>query len=156
MTAGWTSSARLQGDALVYRAGSLAWLDGGPVYTDRLPSSSGAGEMFFTYGPLALLLFVPLSILPLSLAFVLLAVLSWVAIYGALVLWCRANDWATRDALLVGLGLALVASLTTPVVDHLQIGQVNAFMCSSRRWISCCLGPRGHAASSWDSRLRSS
>lgn len=35
---------------------------------------------------------------------------------------------AIRDSLLVGLLFTLAASLTTPVRDHLMIGQVNAFL----------------------------
>ena len=86
ITTGWSTNVVAQGDALVYRAGSLAWLDGHEVYTERLNLELGAGSMFFTYGPLALLLFVPLAVLPLSAAFVALAVVSWLFLLGALVL----------------------------------------------------------------------
>lgn len=36
--------------------------------------------MFFTYGPLGLLLFMPISVLPVHPSFALLAVLSWLAL----------------------------------------------------------------------------
>ena len=128
ITTGWSTNVVAQGDALVYRAGSLAWLDGHEVYTERLNLELGAGSMFFTYGPLALLLFVPLAVLPLSAAFVALAVVSWLFLLGALVLWCRALGLGRRDAWLVGLAATVVASATGPVIDHLGYGQVNSLL----------------------------
>lgn len=126
--AGWSTGVRVQGDALVYRAGARAFLDGNSIYTDRLSLEFGAGEMFFTYGPLALLLFVPITILPPSASFVVLAVVSWVALWLALSLWCRVTGWFGPHWVTAGLAAAVVASMTTPVIDHLQIGQVNALL----------------------------
>ena len=119
---------RAQGDTLVYRAGALAWMDGRPVYTDPLTLELQAGQMFFTYGPLALGIFAPLAALPVDLSFAVLAVLSWLALLAALIVWCRSLEWSRRDPVLIGLACTLLLGLTIPMQHHLYFGQVNAFL----------------------------
>lgn len=123
-----SGAVRAQGDTLVYRAGALAWMDGRPVYTDPLTLELGAGEMFFTYGPLALVIFAPLAALPVDVSFAVLAVLSWLALLAALLVWCRHLEWSRREPWLAGLGCTVLLGLTIPMQHHLYFGQVNAFL----------------------------
>ena len=125
---GWNGGVRVQGDALVYRAGARAWLDGAPVYRHPLPLEFSAGEMSFTYGPLALVVFAPLTELPAAASFAVLAVASWLALWASMSLWCRAVGLVRHNMWWAGLVATGVASLSTPVLDHLRLGQVNCLL----------------------------
>lgn len=65
-------------DFQVYRLGAQAWLHGTPIY-GRLPLVGGK-ELLFTYPPAAAVIFVPLAVLPLSLATVVFGALSLLAL----------------------------------------------------------------------------
>jgi len=77
---GWVFDLQLGVDSAVYRAGAITLLQGEPLYE----SNTLAPEPFwallpFTYPPTAALLFVPLAVLPLQVAWGVLSAVSLVA-----------------------------------------------------------------------------
>ncbi|OLT39555.1 hypothetical protein BJF85_25575 [Saccharomonospora sp. CUA-673] len=77
---GWIFDLQLGVDSAVYRAGAITLLQGDPLYE----SNTLAPEPFwallpFTYPPTAALLFVPLAVLPLQVAWGVLSAVSLVA-----------------------------------------------------------------------------
>ncbi|WP_116052060.1 glycosyltransferase 87 family protein [Amycolatopsis palatopharyngis] len=74
---GWLADWRLGVDSAVYRAGALTLLQGEPLYeANTLDPEPWWALLPFTYPPTAALLFVPLAILPIQVAWGVLAAAS--------------------------------------------------------------------------------
>ncbi len=125
---GFSTHIAVQGDALVYRAGVNAWLTGQPVYQDKLELALGAGEMYFTYTPLALPLLAPIAVVSISVGAVILTVASVLALWAwartALKTLAPTSDLPAWAPVVI----TLVLCITGPMRDHLHIGQVNVFL----------------------------
>jgi alpha-1,2-mannosyltransferase len=107
-------------DGRVYRDAARALLDREEIYTGRFQG------LPFTYPPFALLVFVPLALVPENAATLLMFVVSAGALL-AVVRWCQ--DYATRGRagswwLTVALA-APVAVVVEPVRTTFSLGQVN-------------------------------
>jgi alpha-1,2-mannosyltransferase len=105
-------------DLAVYRLGADVWRTGGNLY-GRLPTTS----LPFTYPPIAAVLLVPLTWVPLWFASVLVTVVS----VGALSLAVRSvlgsTGWRPRGSELAA--VVAFAVLLEPVRETLRLGQVN-------------------------------
>lgn len=123
---GFSAQVAVQGDELVYRAGVRAWLQGGSVYQGRLDLESGAGSMYFTYPPLALPVLAILALLPLAASAIVLTLASVAALLAWTHVWTKAA-WPNAPTW-TPLAAALVLLATRPMIDHLNIGQVNVFL----------------------------
>lgn len=111
-------------DLQVYRLGGRAWLDGTQLYGVLLPAAADQW-LPFTYPPLAAVLFVPLTLLPLPAALAVLTAASLAALAFVAGLVARRVGWRPRLGL-VGVGGALVVGLALePVRETLWFGQVN-------------------------------
>ncbi|MGW7534608.1 glycosyltransferase 87 family protein [Amycolatopsis sp. NPDC054798] len=83
---GWTHDWNLGVDSAVYRAGALQLLHGDNLYdANTLPTEPGWALLPFTYPPTAALLFAPLALVPVQVAWGFLTVVS----LGALALSVR-------------------------------------------------------------------
>jgi alpha-1,2-mannosyltransferase len=110
-------------DGRVYRDAARAFLDREDVYSGRFQG------LPFTYPPFALLVFVPLALVPENAATLLMFTASSAALV-AVVRWCQ--DYATRGRagtwwLTVALA-APVAVAVEPVRTTLSLGQVNVLL----------------------------
>jgi alpha-1,2-mannosyltransferase len=110
-------------DGRVYRDAARAFLDREDVYSGRFQG------LPFTYPPFALLVFVPLALVPENAATLLMFAASSAALV-AVVRWCQ--DYATRGRagswwLTVALA-APVAVAVEPVRTTLSLGQVNVVL----------------------------
>jgi alpha-1,2-mannosyltransferase len=77
---GWLLDWRLGVDSAVYRAGAVTLLHGEPLYNaSTLGPEPWWALLPFTYPPTAALLFVPLAVLPIQLAWGVLAAISFLA-----------------------------------------------------------------------------
>lgn len=119
------------GDTAVYQAGASALMHGQPLYdSDTLPSEPSYAQLPFTYAPFAALVFVPLVVFPVQIAWGLLGVLSDLALAGVAYLVLR--KVARRPAWLSpAWGAAVVfgvTQVTAPVTGTLGYGQVNAVL----------------------------
>jgi len=69
-------------DLRVYRAGGYAWLHDVPLYSDRFPALIGVSQpLQFTYPPMSAILFIPMALLPFTMALVLHEVVSVAALF---------------------------------------------------------------------------
>jgi len=114
-------------DLGVYLLGGDAWRHGLPVYDQTVSSQWGTG--YFTYPPVTLLVFAPLSVLPHGTVHAVMAVagvLSLIAVVWLVLrsLGCRSSAGTTGLAL----GLAGAALWVQPVYDSLQQGQINLML----------------------------
>jgi alpha-1,2-mannosyltransferase len=113
-------------DLRVYRAAAADLLDHGSPYTTTYTSS----HLLFTYPPLALLLFTPLSFGSLP----LVKALWWLVNEAALtlVLWValeEALSMPRRRALLFATGIGAVATIALePLRSNLDYGQINLIL----------------------------
>lgn len=115
-------------DLDVYRTGGQVFRDGGDLYGELPPLAEGA-HLPFTYPPLSAELFSVFTVVPLSVASVLVS-LATVACLGLVVyLVLQATTGHTRAELwwLTAAVLA-VALWTGPVRETLGFGQVNVFL----------------------------
>lgn len=115
-------------DFHVYREGAQALLDGDNLYT-RDYEVRGI-TLPFTYPPLAAMLFVPLTWVPLMLGAAL-----WTVITAALLWWCMVivlrhslPKLADRDHRMVASWLLPVALLFEPVRETFGFGQINVLL----------------------------
>ncbi|AXB47063.1 glycosyltransferase 87 family protein [Amycolatopsis albispora] len=77
---GWLLDWRLGVDSAVYRAGALTLLNGDPLYESNTLSTEPWWALLpFTYPPTAALLFVPLAIMPIQVAWGVLTAISILA-----------------------------------------------------------------------------
>ncbi len=132
---GWLFDWRLGVDSAVYRAGAITLLHGDPLYdANTLPPEPWWALLPFTYPPTAALLFVPLAILPVQIAWGVLTAISVLAM--ALVIrvaigslptppavrrWWSSPARATLVFSLVMLGLE-------PVWRTIFLGQINLIL----------------------------
>ncbi|WP_317495581.1 glycosyltransferase 87 family protein [Haloechinothrix sp. LS1_15] len=134
--AGWLHDWRLGVDSAVYRAGAVALLSGDPLYDSMsLPAEPWWALLPFTYPPPATVLFLPLTLLPVQLAWGAMAVLSILALalsirvtLGSLPWQRDLESWygrwgATPAAVTVLFTVALLA--IEPVWRTIALGQVN-------------------------------
>jgi alpha-1,2-mannosyltransferase len=106
-------------DSAVYRAGALAVTHGQPLYEPLLAlDPESAPGLPFTYPPIAALLFLPLTVLPAQLVWLLLAVGSVLAIWSVL----------RRFAGNVPFALLCVVPFLEPVWRLVSLGQINAVL----------------------------
>jgi alpha-1,2-mannosyltransferase len=124
---GWPTG----GDTAVYRAGAIALLEGTPLYdADVLPAEPDWARLPFTYPPTAALLFVPLVLVPIQVAWGISMALSALAMVA--VLWVILHRLPRRPAWLspgpgsVALGIGLL--VIEPVRVTLEYGQINVIL----------------------------
>ena len=112
-------------DLEVYRAGARTLLDGYPVYGPG-PLAGGPG-LPFTYPPPALLLFIPLVVLPAGIAHGLFFATSVTALAG--VLWIVLRALAPGREPMTAVAVAVVAATAClflePISSTLGYGQIN-------------------------------
>ena len=130
-------------DLSVYLMGGEAFRQGLPVYAEVLHGTYGDG--YFTYPPITLLIFGPLSGLPHSTVHFLMALLGVACLLATIWVSARMLGYE-HNAGLVGAALAIAgASLwLQPVYDSIDQGQVNLLimalvladyaLAGSRRW----------------------
>lgn len=114
-------------DDAVYRAGAWAVLHGKPLYEPlaTLPDWSQVRQLPFTYPPVAALLFTPLTLLPLQLAWGAMAVASTLAL-GFVV---RTGAGGARAAWTPAATAALLGAFALePVWRSFSLGQVNLLL----------------------------
>ncbi|WP_042413611.1 glycosyltransferase 87 family protein [Streptacidiphilus anmyonensis] len=124
---GWVLGWPMGFDDAVYRAGAWAVLHGKPLYEPlaTLPDWSQVRQLPFTYPPVAALLFTPLTLLPLQLAWGVMAVASTLALAFVVrtPLGVGKARWTPAAALtLVG------AFALEPVWRTFSLGQVNLLL----------------------------
>ena len=124
----WSRGWRLGIDDAVYRAGAWAVLHGEPLYGPlaALPPWPGARGLPFTYPPVAAVMFTPLTLLPLQLAWGLLAVASALAV--GFVTRVSAGDFASLRPAFAGPVIAAGVFALEPVWRTVGLGQVNAVL----------------------------
>jgi len=115
-------------DLRVYRNGGGAWLDGLPIYVDHFGSAMGGPDLPFTYPPVAVVLFSPLSVVPLPVAILVIAVLNLVALTVLCLVAARRVCGPGPLALRYGLGAAAVGTFFDPVRETLSFGQINLLL----------------------------
>lgn len=118
------ASIARQGDALVYLAGGRALLGGQPLYAERLELVYAEGSMPFTYPVFGAIVLSPFSLLQVDVAAICLAVLSVACLVGTLAICvqhAKLPSWAIPVAL-------PLATMSDPVTNHLQLGQVNLLL----------------------------
>jgi alpha-1,2-mannosyltransferase len=114
-------------DLTVYLMGGDAWLHGRPVYEQVMHGKLGAG--YFTYPPITLLLFGPLTLLPFGVAYATTLIVNLAALWGVVWLSLRAIG-CQGGAGMIGAAFALsgLALWLQPVHDSLDQGQVNLLL----------------------------
>jgi alpha-1,2-mannosyltransferase len=115
-------------DLRVYRNGGGAWLEGLPIYVDHFGSAMGGPDLPFTYPPVAVVLFSPLSVVPLPVAICVVAVLNLVALTVLCLVAARRVCGPGPLALRYGLGAAAVGTFFDPVRETLSFGQINLLL----------------------------
>jgi alpha-1,2-mannosyltransferase len=114
-------------DLTVYLMGGTAFRAGEPVYDRIVTSSFGVG--YFTYPPVTLLAFGPLSLLPPGVVHGLMVALNLVVLLGVVWLALRLLGYrASRGLVGLALGIGGVALWLQPVYDTIGQGQVNLLL----------------------------
>jgi alpha-1,2-mannosyltransferase len=110
-------------DLEVYRSGASAFLHGRDVYL----AHPRIIPLPFTYPPFAAVFFVPLAVLPDTVARVAMSLLSAAALVFSVLVLLRvaAPSWPARARWTVALALAAASPLIEPVRDTFRLGQVN-------------------------------
>jgi alpha-1,2-mannosyltransferase len=131
------SSYRIDLD--VYRMGSRLWLRGGDPYRNLLTTAQGA-RLWYTYPPIAVVLLVPLTVVPMWVSGVLLTVASIAALAVTLAAF-GVRGWPLLCVLPVALFLE-------PMWSTIDYGQINALLmvlvavdclAAAPRWPRGCL-----------------
>lgn len=114
-------------DLTVYLMGGKAFSSGHPVYQQVMHSSLGIG--YFTYPPVTLLIFGPLSDYSLGRVYAIMVVGGVLALWGTVWLAMRMAHFQ-RSSGFVGasLGIAAVALWLQPVHGTLDQGQINLLL----------------------------
>ena len=127
----WTSHGarfRLYGvDLDVYRIGARVWLSGGNLY-GTLPVTSQGSRLPFTYPPVAAVVFSPLSVIPMAVAFVALSLAGIAALAVALTAAVRTLPPGARMRAWGPAWLLPLALLLEPVRSTFIYGQVNLLL----------------------------
>ena len=114
-------------DLSVYLAGGEAFRHGDAVYSTEIHSDYGIG--FFTYPPVTLLLFAPLSFLPTNVVFALMLLLGVASLVGVIWLSLRlVGAVPGRGSVGASLAMAAGAIWLQPVFDTLYQGQINLIL----------------------------
>ncbi|GAA4418138.1 glycosyltransferase 87 family protein [Actinokineospora soli] len=116
-------------DLQVYRFGVEAWMAGGDPYGPMPPTSVGAA-LPYLYPPPSLIVFVPLTLVPLAVADVIATALTVVALVATIYV-VIARCWPRATAVDVAGATALVlpiALLLEPVRETLTFGQINIWL----------------------------
>ncbi|MDT7783989.1 MAG: alpha,2-mannosyltransferase [Pseudonocardiales bacterium] len=114
---GWLTGLHIGLDSTVYRAGAVAVLRGEALYDQLTAIPSWSMDLPFTYPPIASVLFTPLTLVPVQLAWALLAAASVLGVAAVL-------RWTSGPSPLLFL---LVFSLE-PVWRTIGFGQVNVLL----------------------------
>ncbi|PXY32370.1 glycosyltransferase 87 family protein [Prauserella muralis] len=133
--AGWLLDWRLGVDSAVYRAGALTLLQGEPLYDgNTLGPEPWWALLPFTYPPTAALFFVPLAVLPVQVAWGVVAAASFLAM--ALVIrvtigslprpWGDLPRWASPARTTLVFAVAFFA--IEPVWRTIFLGQINLIL----------------------------
>ena len=115
-------------DLDVYRVGGQVFRDGGDLYGE-LPQLADGSHLPFTYPPLSAQLFSLLTLVPLTVASILvtLATIAVLAYVVQLVL-TRTCDRPSRDLWWLTLAVTAVAMWSGPIRETIGFGQVNVFL----------------------------
>lgn len=116
-------------DLEVYRIGVQTWLDGGDIY-GSLPTTSEGIALPFIYPPFAALLMVPLTVVPMAVAWVMLLGLSVLSLGVTFYVVAR-RLWPSggRGAALSASSIALPLSFgLEPVLQTFEFGQINLLL----------------------------
>jgi alpha-1,2-mannosyltransferase len=114
-------------DFTVYLMGGDAWLNGRPVYEQVMHDELGAG--YFTYPPITLLLFAPLTLLPFGVAYAAALIVNFAALWGVVWLSLRSvGCHGTAGTIGAAFALTGLALWLQPVHDTLDQGQVNLLL----------------------------
>ncbi|GAB3584053.1 glycosyltransferase 87 family protein [Amycolatopsis endophytica] len=132
---GWVLDWRLGVDSAVYRAGAITLLHGDPLYdANTLPPEPWWALLPFTYPPTAALLFVPLGILPVQVAWGVLTAISVLAMalvvrvaIGSLPTPPAVRRWWSSPARATLL-FSLVMLGLEPVWRTIFLGQINLIL----------------------------
>ncbi|GAA3847462.1 glycosyltransferase 87 family protein [Amycolatopsis tucumanensis] len=132
---GWLLDWRLGVDSAVYRAGAITLLHGEPLYdANTLPPEPWWALLPFTYPPTAALLFVPLAILPVQIAWGVLTAISVLAMalvvrvaIGSLPTPPAVRRWWSSPARATLL-FSLVMLGLEPVWRTIFLGQINLIL----------------------------
>ncbi|MFB9923654.1 glycosyltransferase 87 family protein [Amycolatopsis halotolerans] len=113
-------------DLQVYRFGADAVLRGGDLY-GALPTTTAGSMLPFIYPPFAAILFSALAFPPLSVASVLLDVVSAASLWAVLYAVVRRlrQGWSRRTSAATASALAVAALAFEPVRSTLSFGQIN-------------------------------
>ncbi|MDQ0377319.1 glycosyltransferase 87 family protein [Amycolatopsis thermophila] len=132
---GWLVDWRLGVDSAVYRAGAITLLHGDPLYdANTLPPEPWWALLPFTYPPTAALLFVPLAILPVQIAWGVLTAISVLAMalvirvaIGSLPTPPAVRRWWSSPARATLLFSVVMLGLE-PVWRTIFLGQINLIL----------------------------
>jgi alpha-1,2-mannosyltransferase len=116
-------------DVDVYRLGAETFLKGHSIYTE-LPVSPEGGPLPYTYPPVSVVVFVPLGLLPPSIGFPMLAIVTALALIP-LVLAYRQGAPEFRTLLCkpwMVLAAAVALTVAHPVKNTLFWGQINVIL----------------------------
>lgn len=115
-------------DLDVYRLGAQVFRDGGDLY-GVLPDTRIGANLPFTYPPLAAVLFVPLTWMPLQVANAVFSLGSVAVLFGV-VATCVRDGFAASRGEAAWLAVALTSALVwlVPVRETIEFGQVNVYL----------------------------
>jgi alpha-1,2-mannosyltransferase len=114
-------------DFEIYRLGSLAWAHGDDPY-GVLPATSRGEHLPFTYPPFAVLAFLPTTLVPARVGFLILTVISTLLIFAVVLgflVALRGREKGLVLPVLVAIGVQLLAAGSDPVRSTLGYGQIN-------------------------------
>jgi alpha-1,2-mannosyltransferase len=114
-------------DLQVYRLGGRAWLDSTPLYGVLLPAAPDQW-LPFTYPPLAAVLFVPLTLIPLPAALAVLTAASLAALAFVAGVVAKRVGWQPRFGVLAVSGAVVMGLALEPVRETLWFGQINLIL----------------------------
>jgi alpha-1,2-mannosyltransferase len=114
-------------DLTVYLAGGEAFRHGQPVYDATVQSAVGIG--YFTYPPVTMLLFGPMSLLSHNAALTLMVIVGLLALVGVIAIAGRMVGVVPDRGFIGGvLGLAGLVLWLQPVYDSIGQGQINILL----------------------------
>jgi alpha-1,2-mannosyltransferase len=116
-------------DLRVYRAGGYAWLHSVPLYSEQFPALLGVSQpLQFTYPPMSAILFVPMALLPFTVALVLHELISIAALFVTCLLVGYHRFATPRTAIIASLAITAFAPMLEPVRETLHFGQINLIL----------------------------
>jgi len=116
-------------DVDIYRLGAETFLKGHSIYTE-LPVSTEGGPLPYTYPPVSAVVFVPLGLLPPSLGFPLLAVVTGLALIPLILAYRNGvpefRKLLNQPWVVIAAAIALV--IAHPVKNTIFWGQINVIL----------------------------